>query len=299
MALQKCGLNLGRNRLELQPHGTLDFPCSGYRSQHTESSDDIIVWHWHEEMEIIYLQSGQMKLQVPGKTYHLQQGEAIFINSNVLHFAIAEKYCELLSLVFHSSLVTGQDKSVFAQKYIIPLVSCVILDSCHITPVLNQAQTIIDHFIQAFEALAMEPYGYEFTVRENLSRICLTLYQQNELEIKNKDTALKQDSIRIQKMMDFIHEHYSEDLTLSQIAKSAAIGERECLRCFQRGIQISPMQYLLKVRVMQGASMLLQAPERSISEISILCGFDSPSNFSQMFKRYYMCTPRNYRIQIK
>jgi AraC-like DNA-binding protein len=299
MALQKCSLNLSRNRLELQPHGTLDFPCSGYSSEHTESSDDIIVWHWHEEMEMIYLQSGQLKLQVPGKIYHLKQGEAIFINSNILHFAIAEKHCEIHSLVFHSSLTTGQEKSVFAQKYITPLVRCTTFDSCHITPTLEWAQTITADFIHAFEALALESYGFEFIVRENLSRICLTMYQQNLSEIKNTDTELKLDSIRIHKMMNFIQEHYSENLNLAQIAKSADIGERECLRCFQRGIQISPMQYLLKYRVMQGAVMLLQTPERSISEISILCGFDSPSNFSQMFKRYYVCTPRNYRKQIK
>lgn len=295
MALQKCGLNLNRNRRELQPHGTFDFPCAGFCSQHTESADDVIPWHWHEEMEIIYLLSGQLKLKVPGKTFHLQQGEAIFINSNILHFAAAEMHCEIHSLVFHSTLITGQDKSVFAQKYITPLVNCVALDSCHIALAFNWRKNIVTDFTHAFEAIAFEPTGYEFTVREKLSHICLTLYQQYEQEIKKWDTELNQDSTRIRKMLDFIHEHYSEDLTLAQIAKSADIGERECLRCFQRGIQISPIQYLIKYRVMQGATMLLQTPNSSISEISIQCGFDSPSNFSQMFKRFFKCTPRNYK----
>lgn len=295
MALQKCGLNLSASRQELQPHGTLNFPCSGYCSEHTDRSEDIILWHWHEELELIYIHSGQMKLLVPGKTYLLREGEVLFINSNILHYAIAEKHCELHSLVFHPSLITGQDNSVFALKFITPLVSCVTLDSCHITPALGWAKAIPPDFIRAFEALALEPYGYEFTVREGLSHICLTLYKQYEAEIKNKDTDRKQDSIRLQKMMDFMQEHYAENLTLAQIARSANIGERECLRCFQRGIQISPLQYLLKYRIMQGAAMLLQTPDRSISEISIQCGFDSPSNFSQMFKRYYLCTPRSYR----
>ena len=96
-------------------------------------------------------------------------------------------------------------------------------------------------------------------------------------------------------MLDFIHEYFAEELSLSQIARSADISERECLRCFQRGIQISPMQYLLKYRVTRGAAMLLQTPNSSISEISFQCGFNSSSNFSQMFKRFYKSTPRNYR----
>lgn len=298
MALQKCGLNLNGNRLELQPHGTLDFPCAGYRSQHTDSSDDIIPWHWHEEMEIIYLLSGQLKLKVQGKTFCLQQGEAIFINSNILHFAAAEKHCEIHSLVFHSTLITGQDKSIFALKYITPLINCTALNICHISLAFNWGKNIVTDFIHAFEAIALEPSGYEFTVRENLSHLCLTLYQQYEKEVEKGYAELNQDSIRIRKMLDFIHEHYSDDLTLTQIAKSADIGERECLRCFQRGIQISPMQYLIKYRVTLGATMLLQTPNRSILEISIQCGFDSPSNFSQMFKRFFKCTPRDYRKRL-
>jgi AraC-like DNA-binding protein len=295
MALQKCGLNLNKNRLELHPHGTLDFPCAGYCSQHTNNSDDVIPWHWHEEIEMIYLLSGQLKLKVPGKTFYLHQGEAIFINSNILHFAAAEMHCEIHSLVFHSTLITGQDKSIFAQKYISPLINCVALDSCHLSLDFNWEIQIITNFIHAFEAISFESPGYEFIIRENLSHLCLTMYQQYESEIKKGYTEQNQNSIRIRKMLDFMHEQYSEDLTLAQIAKSADISERECLRCFQRGIQISPMQYLLKYRVTQGAAMLLQTPNSSISEISIQCGFNSSSNFSQMFKRFFKCTPRNYR----
>ena len=45
MALQECGLNLNRVSKELQPHGTIDFPCAGYTSYHTERQEDIIPWH--------------------------------------------------------------------------------------------------------------------------------------------------------------------------------------------------------------------------------------------------------------
>lgn len=96
-------------------------------------------------------------------------------------------------------------------------------------------------------------------------------------------------------MLEFIHGHFAENITLDDIAKSANIGGRECLRCFRKTIQLSPIQYLLKYRIMQGAELLMENSERSVSEISVLCGFDSPSNFSKMFKRFYSCTPREYR----
>ena len=65
--------------------------------------------------------------------------------------------------------------------------------------------------------------------------------------------------------------------------------------CFQKTLQISPVQYLLKYRIMQGAEMLLADSTSSVSEVATYCGFDSPSNFTKMFKRFYNCTPREYR----
>lgn len=76
---------------------------------------------------------------------------------------------------------------------------------------------------------------------------------------------------------------------------TADISERECLRCFRKTIQLSPIQYLLKYRIMQGAEMLLRNPAWTISEVAALCGFDSPSNFAKLFKRFYNCAPREYR----
>ena len=67
MALQDCTLNLNRTGRELQPHGTPDFPCAGYSSVYTDSAGDVVPWHWHEDLEIIYVESGHLRLQVPGK----------------------------------------------------------------------------------------------------------------------------------------------------------------------------------------------------------------------------------------
>lgn len=110
-----------------------------------------------------------------------------------------------------------------------------------------------------------------------------------------RNIRLNQDNLRIRKMLAFIHKNFSDDISVSEIAGTADISERECLRCFQKTIQLSPVQYLLKYRVMQGAEMLLGNPADSISKIATLCGFDSPSNFSKIFKRFYNCTPREYR----
>ena len=139
MALQDCALNLNRAGRELQPHGMPDFPCAGYSSVYTDSAGDVVPWHWHEDLEVIYVESGHLRLQVPGKTFHLKHGEGAVVNSNILHFAAAEPLCELHSLVFHPLLVTGGQDSVFFKRYVAPLLQCRIFDCCPLDPLAEDS----------------------------------------------------------------------------------------------------------------------------------------------------------------
>lgn len=293
MALQECGLNLNKGLKELQPHGSLEFPCAGYSSYYTEGQEHSIPWHWHEEIEIVYIEKGQMEMKIPSEAFLLEKGDYMAINSNVLHYGAAVVECELHSLVFSPALIAGNEDFVFAKKYMQPLLTCNRF--CGYVIKAGSNENVPLWFNSAFKALEKDSYGYEFTVREKLSRICLFLYGEFNPRADMRDLPLNQDNLRIQKMLAFIHKNFASDLSLQEIAGIAGVSERECLRCFQKTIQLSPIQYLLKYRVMQGAEMLAGNPADSISEIATMCGFDSPSNFSKIFKRFYRCTPREYR----
>ena len=293
MALQECGLNLNKVSQELQPHGSLEFPCAGYSSYHTDRQEDRIPWHWHEEMEIVYIESGQMRLKIPANSFLLEKGDCIVISSNVLHSAAAVAECRLRSLVFSPALISGSDETVFAKKYMQPLLAC--KDFSHYFIKAGNTEPVADWFNYAFEALSKDFFGYEFIVREYLSRICLFLYKELNPQADMPHVPPSQDNLRIRKMLAYIHKNYADDISLSDISNAAGISERESLRCFKKTIQLSPIQYLLKYRIMQGAELLLKNPADSISVIATLCGFDSPSNFTQTFKRFYNCTPRKYR----
>ena len=75
------------------------------------------------------------------------------------------------------------------------------------------------------------------------------------------------DTIRIEKMLQYIQDFYAEPIPLTKIANAAGLSERECLRCFHRMIGDTPIQYLLKYRLMQSAAMLHAAPTACIAEI--------------------------------
>ncbi len=295
MAVKSCPLNITNEKRELAERGTPLFPCGAYRSDLSIKSAIEIQWHWHEEIELLFVESGTAMLELTETTHTLHKGEGAFLNTGVLHSAKAfgSDDCVLLTFVFNPAMIYGFTESSIAQKYIRPLcdsaLSCIAF--CPITEWHRQA---LDCIVMAFHAFREEKYGFEFLVWEYLSHICYLISQNNQLVLEQQNRVETQDSIRAKQMLSFIRQAYNEDLELRQIATSAGISERECLRCFRAMLGISPMQYLIKYRISVAARLLCETDE-SVTGICNRCGFSNPSYFSKMFKRYLGSSPTAFR----
>lgn len=290
MGLQTCGLNRNHAQKELQPHGTVEFPCAAYASRHTDAPGDTIPWHWHEELEVIFVAAGTLKLQIPGGEYLLQEGSLVVLNGNVLHSLSGHPAGELRSMVFSPFLITGGTDTVFYKNYVRALLACPDFSVWQAEPGPD-----VKRFSAAFSAMETDAFAYEFTVRENPSQLLLHCYAQLLPRLSAQKPAKSADTVRIEQMLQYMQASYAEPIALADIAQAAGLSERECLRCFHRTISDSPVQYLLKYRLMQGAALLRASPAASIAEVSAACGFDSPSYFSKQFRRFYQRPPREYR----
>lgn len=284
---QQCA-KTDKNSRELNAHGTPDFPCSGH-----EMINGNVAWHWHEEIEIIFIAKGKFKFKTSTVKTVLNAGDFAFVNANTMHSGELLDECILQSFVFHPNLITGSSDTVFAKKYMNFLFDQNSSSSTLI--ISNSDKKLQDIFYNAFYALRDETFAYEFEVRDNLSKLLLYVYKNFPDDVQNKQLKNKSDETRVQNMLMFIHKNYNHPITLNDISMHVGISERECLRCFKNTIQISPIQYLLKYRVSKSTELLIYSPCSSISEISLLVGFDSPSHYTQLFKRYYNCTPKEFR----
>ena len=284
MPLDDCGRVVDRSSRELKPHGTPGFPCAGYDSCYT-GPEDAVPWHWHVEIEVIRVVRGQLRVQVPGRMVCLEAGEGVFLSANLLHRVEAARECHIHALVFHPRLVTGGEDTVFYRKYLGPLLGLAAVQEV----ALNQEEAAWVE--SAFDQMAGEGEGWEFDVREELSKLCLSLGKRL---LTGAESTPSRDAARLQEMLEYIHMNYGEKLTLAQVARSVNISTRECLRCFERMAGMPPMQYLSSYRVARAAELLRQS-DAAIAQIGADCGFDSPSRFAQVFKRHYQVTPRAYR----
>lgn len=294
MTIQIYEFNLDQQKKELEIRGTPMFPCAAYHSDIVNNVTKDIPWHWHEEIEVIVIKKGTIQIGVNGQYLTLKEGEGIFINSNVLHAAkVLEDGTYLLnSLVFHSSLISGGTESIFEQRYVRPLLLCEQIPYL----LFNHSEMWHHEAIQcsenAYDTYEKMNYGYELLIRNYLSNLwyLISIHAQPIISKSFKYELL--DTSRLKLMMNYLHDHY----TLTQISNSANISERECLRCFNKTLGLSPIQYLLKYRISVAARLLVDS-QLSITEICQQVGFDSPSYFSKIFKRFLNCTPTQYRLQ--
>ena len=253
-------------------------------------------WHWHEDVEFLWVMQGGVRLDTTSHSYMLHTGEGAFINSNMLHYkeSLPGAPPIVLNQLFDVRLLSGGFKNVFEQKYITPVIECRELEALVFRPQVANQRQIIELFRHSYDAAEQREYGYEFTVRNDLSSIWCLLCKEAASVVQAKRAVSSQGEERIKKMMLHIRDHYGEKITLGQIAASANISERDCLRCFQEMLNTTPFTYLMDYRVRRAASLLRQT-DRTITDIAYACGFFGTSYFGKIFKKSMQCTPGQYR----
>jgi AraC-like DNA-binding protein len=288
--------NIASNHQEIRSRGSAGFPCSGYRNYITLDSSKEVPWHWHEELELIYVVEGSLKVRLPGEQIVINQGEGIFINTNILHAANSheKQKCLIHSLVFYDRLIAGDKSSIFATVYVQPILNCPALKYTSFTSASQWEKEAAACIEKAFQKLAYEDQGYELLIRNDLSLLWSILFRQSSDKLSSDKYESEIDYLRIKIMISFLEEHFNEQIDIAQIAASANVGKRECIRCFHKMIGLSPIQYLIKYRISESLHYLRDT-DMPISEIALCSGFDSPSYFAQIFKRYQKCTPRQFR----
>jgi AraC family transcriptional regulator len=95
-------------------------------------------------------------------------------------------------------------------------------------------------------------------------------------------------------VLDYIHYHLNQPIKLADLATLLNISPFHFSHLFKQSMGIAPYQYLLQQRI-ERAKQLLKQTDRSITEIALLCGFNSHSHLSKQFRQITTMTPNTYR----
>jgi AraC-like DNA-binding protein len=249
--------------------------------------------HWHNEIEIILVHEGRMDYYVEGNTYRLESGSGIIVNTDRLHYAmpVKEADCSFELLLFHPSLLSSN--RIIQNKYVEPLLQdsqsdAIVFDDSHEWCV-EVRQLVKDIFIVCNQ----KKTGYEMRLQSMLSNFWLSLYE-NTVAINGSRTNLSVSVASMKSMIEYIHGHYTEKISLNDIAEAGIMSRTKCCILFRENMNQTPMEFLISYRIHKSIELLIDN-SLSVSEVAQECGFNGASYFAETFLKIIGFSPRDYR----
>lgn len=146
-------------------------------------------------------------------------------------------------------------------------------------------------FNNMIHELRTRPAHYEEMIEMNLRQLFMTV-ERTRMERKPQINTFVQAEVSYAKKYFF--EHYSEEINISDYAQSRHMSVSWFIRNFKQVTGVSPMQYILNLRI-ENAQMLLETTNYSVNEISSIVGYENQLYFSRIFKKQKGVSPTEFR----
>lgn len=104
---------------------------------------------------------------------------------------------------------------------------------------------------------------------------------------------------KINRVVDYIQTNLEMDLSLQQLSKIACFSEFHFNRIFSAIMGEPVYRFIRRLRLEKSAGLLLANPGKTITEIALMCGFDSSSSFAKSFKNHFKMNATEWRNKSK
>ena len=282
---------------ETKIHGTKDFPYIVY---HGIIPDFFKAYplHWHDEVEIIYITKGKMKITIWSKEYRVNEGDIVILMPQTIHSfeQIESSNSEYFNILFSLSLLESSSESACYNKYIKPFIVHEKNVNYHevkgsklnkiLTPLIC---SLIEHRRDSYT-------NCEYLVKSNLYMIMHHL-NQNYISSDKKDTLLQIKYEKIKNALYHVQNSYSNRITVKEVADLCGFSESHFMKLFKELTSMSFNSYLINYRL-EMAGKQIKETDHKIVDIASNCGFDNHSYFTRSFQKKYGLTPAKYRETI-
>ncbi|WP_405152584.1 GH39 family glycosyl hydrolase [Paenibacillus sp. FSL K6-0108] len=241
-------------------------------------------FHWHKEVEIVYVLQGSILMYLDQKQYTLYEDDVIVVNS----------------MSVHKIERTNQDNVLLTLQFGPELLNTNAFISCN--SALNndgdklRLTSIKQNLAQMVWEINKKTKGYRSYTIGRLQTLCgcLLRYFSDGTNLDAEESSKEYDYKRLNRVLAYIDSHYSEKITLQDMAASEHLSLHYFSHFFTDKIGIPFQKYLTLIRL-EKAQAQLAGSEKKISEIALDCGFANVKLFNKYFKEKYDCTPGSYR----
>jgi AraC family transcriptional regulator len=97
--------------------------------------------------------------------------------------------------------------------------------------------------------------------------------------------------------VELVHARLATELTLDEMAKSAALSTAHFAQMFHKSTGETPHQFVLRHRIERAKNMLRSA-EASVLDVTLACGFKTQQHFTRVFRRMCGITPAEFQREV-
>lgn len=254
-------------------------------------SNHFITKHWHNSLEVLYIYEGCLQVVINDTLHILNPGDFIAINSKDIHSTYSADSVKVLLLQIPSSLL----------KSSIPDFEYIRFETSHIPKATSALQeesspvAILLAMEEVYEA-KKEGFSIRFTGLLYDFLYCLYTHYKVSISLAVKSKSDKNHK-RLELIMGYVHDHYTDTISLEEIADLVALNEEYFCRFFKRFMGLTFLDYVNSVRLSHVYEDLVQT-DLTITQILGLHGFTNYKLFMKLFKDTYGCTPKQKRLAL-
>ncbi len=237
--------------------------------------------HSHSHYELYFLQKGNRTFFLSNALYRLTAPVLIIIPPHTLHKTEGSAFARYNINVSEDYLDEFQ-KHVLQEK------------ALSVIKLTNEQNNLFECVFDQINTVNKRQKFSDAIIRTLFSYLIL---QINNLSAETLSSSVSKESSvppLILKVIDYLNEKYMENLPLSHLCEKFFVSKGTLIYNFNKYMKCSPIEYLLSIKIAKSKEFL-QKTNKSISEISELCGFSSANYFGLIFKQKEKISPLAYR----
>lgn len=237
--------------------------------------------HLHEFYELWLVLEGFGKQELNGTTYPMNPGTISFLTPIDFHSITPEPSMKVLMVLFEESLIPPSLQMLFLNRR-----NDLIFASME---EVNSLSMLIDQLERECE----RKDSFAVRARKNLLELILCPVARST---KQESELPKINSESVEYSMQYVFQHFREDITLAQVAGLCGYTPNYFSTLFHKTCGTCFTEFLSRLRL-NYARMMLVTTDESIADIALASGFYSTSSFYRAFKKQINMSPAEYRNQ--
>lgn len=240
-------------------------------------------FNWHRNLEILYFTNGSGKVVCNGITFDMKKGDIFVVNSNSLHRVINNSKTNYFFLKIDADFCI--ENGILTDEI-------VFMNCINDVEAVKKIECVIDE-------IENEKKYQNAGIRCSVLSLLIYLarnFTDTVFRYNKKVGSIVIDNIRIS--MGYINAHFTEQLTIKEIADEVRLSEGHFAHSFKRITGITPVGYINMLRCEKAKKMFL-SDAQSVTQVQQECGFSNASYFSKVFKKYCGKTPKEFMTESK